>query len=247
MSRTVAVIRKISVYTLDLDMGNKKYPQPLSSARFAADVVVFTVSEGVLQVLLIERFRPPFEELASLPGGFVWEGETSLQAAQRVLLAKAGVEDVFIEQLYTFDSLERDPRGHTISVTYYALVPHERLVIHDGPDTRRPFLAPADKLPPLAFDHKAIIVYASGRLRSKVAYSNAIHSLLPPTFTFSQLQATYESILGTKLDKGNFRKKYLSLGLVEPTEERLVGTSYRPPQLYRFKHRTSQQLPAPFL
>jgi hypothetical protein len=126
-------------------------------------------------------------------------------------------------------------------------VPHERLVIHDGPDTRKPFLAPADKLPPLAFDHKAIIVYALGRLRSKVAYSNAIYSLLPPTFTFSQLQATYESILGTKLDKGNFRKKYLSLGLVEPTEERLVGTSYRPPLLYRFKQRTPQQLPAPFL
>lgn len=232
---------------MGLNKGKKRYSQPLSTARFAVDVVVFTIAEDVLQVLLIERFNAPFAGLASLPGGFVWQGETSLQAAQRTLLDKSGVEDVFIEQLYTFDSLERDPRGHTISVAHYALVPHQLLVIHGGPDTQKPFLAPISNLPSLAFDHEAIMAYAVGRLRSKIAYSNAIYSLLPPTFTLSQLQATYEIILGARLDKGNFRKKYLSLDLVEPTEERLTGTNYRPPQLYRFKQRTPQQLPAPFL
>lgn len=232
---------------MGFDRDKKRYPLPLSRAHFAVDVVVFTIAEDELQVLLIERFEAPFAGFAAVPGGFVWQGETSLQAARRTLLNKAGVEDVFMEQLYTFDALERDPRGHTISVAYYALVPHPWLTIHGGPDTRKPFLAAVGKLPSLAFDHAEIVTYAVGRLRAKIAYSNAIYSLLPATFTLSQLQATYEIILGVKLDKGNFRKKYLSLDLIEATEQRLEGTSYRPPQLYRFKQRTPQQLPAPFL
>jgi 8-oxo-dGTP diphosphatase len=228
-------------------MTDISYKNPLSSARLAADVVIFTVHESQLKVLLIERTAEPFKDMAVLPGGFVWEGETTLQTAERALAEKAGVIDVFIEQLYTFDALDRDPRHHTVSVAYYALVPEDRLILHEVPGARHPNLVPVHKIPKLAFDHNEVVTYALARLQAKVAYSNAAYSLLPELFTFAQLQDTYEVILNIKLDKRNFRKKYLALDLIEPTETKLVGTSYRPPQLYSFKSKTSTQLPSPFL
>jgi len=228
-------------------MSEISYPHPLSQARIAADVVIFTVQDNALKVLLIERPEEPFKEIAVLPGGFVWEGETTLKTAERVLAAKAGVQDVFIEQLFTFDSLERDPRGHVISIAYYALVSEHRLPRQEELLAHGSALIAVSDLPPLAFDHSDIIAYALGRLRSKIAYSNAIYSLLPPVFTFAQLQSTYEIILDLKLDKRNFRKKYLALDLIEPTSVRLAGTKYRPPQLYSFKSKMVTQLPSPFI
>ncbi len=228
-------------------MTDISYPRPLSTARITADVVIFTIHGDQLKVLLIERSAAPFQGMAALPGGFVWDGETTLQTAERTLAAKAGVTDVFIEQLFTFDAPDRDPRGHMLSVAYYALVPEPHLEIEDGEDHQKPALVSVSQLPPLAFDHTEIVRYALSRLRSKVAYSNAVYSLLPPLFTFAQLQATYEVILGITLDKRNFRKKYMELDLIEPTETRLAGTRYRPPQLYSFKSRTATPLPSPFL
>lgn len=223
-------------------MNEKAYPAPQVEARITADVVVFSIVDNQLQLLVIERAHDPYKGSLALPGGFVWEGETSQQTAERILGAKAGVQGVFVEQLYTFDEVGRDTRGRVISVAYYALVAPDALDMKPSVDTERPRLLPLSSANKLAFDHPQIVDHALKRLRNKVNYSNAMYSLLPDLFTFSQLHAAYESVLGVSLDKRNFRKKFLSLGLLTATNEKTVGGRHRPAQLYRFSERTFLEL-----
>lgn len=185
-------------------------------------------------VLLIKRENKPFKNYWALPGGFVRGNESPEQAALRVLKAKAGVQNVFIEQLYTFAGSGRDPRGNVISVTYFALVPADKIKIEKTDKIQTPTFFALRKLPKLAFDHGKIISYALKRLRSKLEYTNAVFSLLPRYFTFSQLQNAYEIILGRKLDKRNFRKKFLQLGLIKQTQKIHKGIRQRPAKFYEF-------------
>jgi 8-oxo-dGTP diphosphatase len=219
----------------------------LAQAKMTVDVVVFTLENDVLKALLIRRAGEPFAGQLALPGGFLWEGETTLQAAARLLHDKAGVNEVFMEQLYTFDEPQRDPRGRVVSVTYYALVPRDRLQIEESPNTEAPALYDVSQVKNLAFDHGQILDYAVGRLRAKLGYTNAAYSLLPERFTFSQLQRLYEVILDRELDKRNFRKKYLSLGFIEATNERVSGGRHRPAELYRFTTTEPTELSEPAL
>jgi 8-oxo-dGTP diphosphatase len=202
------------------------------------DDVIFVLKEDQLQVLLINRVNEPFQHTWALPGGFLATDETTAEAARRILHDKAGVSDVYVEQLYTFDGLERDVRGHIPTVAYYALVPEDKLKIANGGRTQQPTLYPVAELPALAFDHDTIIDYALSRLRSKLEYTNVAFSLLPPKFTFHQLQKLYETVLGHTLDKRNFRKKFASLELIEATGEKTGGGRHRPAELYRFKSQT---------
>ena len=198
------------------------------------DVVIFTIEGGDLKVLLIERANKPFFGDHALPGGFLLQGETTHAAALRILKEKAGVKDVYIEQLYTFDDKGRDPRGPVLSVTYFALVPPSDIVLKKEKDLQAPALYPLRRLPKLAFDHAGIIAYAVRRLRAKLGYTNAAFSLLPKFFSLFQLQKTYEAIMGTKLDKRNFQKKFLSLRLIALTDKMEEGMRQRPARLYRF-------------
>lgn len=197
------------------------------------DAVIFTIQENELKVLLIERTNEPFSGYRALPGGFLVKNEPSKNAIERILKDKAGIKQVYTEQLYTFDNLNRDPRGHILTVSYFALVQPSTLKIKSN-EREHPQLFSVKKLPRLAFDHKKIIEYALGRLRAKLEYTNIIYSLLPSEFTMPQLQKTYEIILGRKLDKRNFIKKFLSLGIVKPISKKLSGPRRRPAQLYRF-------------
>jgi len=197
------------------------------------DAVVFTIQDGELKVLLVERASEPFQGYRALPGGFLVKNEPSQKAISRILKEKAGIKGVYTEQLYTFDTIDRDPRGHTLTVSYFALVSVSMLKIK-GEERERPQLFSVKKLPKLAFDHKEIIEYALGRLRAKLEYTNAVYSLLPREFTMSQLQKTYEIVLDKKLDKRNFIKKFLSLGIVKEVPKKLSGPRRRPAQLYRF-------------
>ncbi len=198
------------------------------------DVIIFTVTAGQLNVLLIRRQSEPFAGTWALPGGYLQADEISEDSAIRVLRDKAGVREPFIEQLYTFDALDRDPRGRLVSIVYYALVPEESLKINTRPDLQNPTLVPVTALPDLAFDHADMVEYAITRLQSKLEYTNVVFSLLPPTFTFTELQRTYEAILERPLDKRNFQKKFASLGLIEATSEMTSGDKHRPARLYRF-------------
>jgi 8-oxo-dGTP diphosphatase len=218
-----------------------KKQKVLKPAGITVDGVLFTIREGELNVLLIKRTNNPHRGQWALPGGFMQHDETAEGAAHRILRQKAGVKDIYVEQLYTFSGIHRDPRGRVISITYFALVPLEK-IFFEGSDLQEPTLFPANKIPKLSFDHKEILSYAVQRLRAKLEYTNVIYSLLKSKFTLTQLQAAYEIIMGKKLDKRNFRKKYLSLGLIQPTKSYERGGKQRPALLYQFKMRELAQL-----
>ncbi len=211
------------------------------SPSITADTVIFTIEDETLKVLLINRANPPFAGWRALPGVYLLKNETADRATLRALKSKAGVSTSYLEQLYTFDSLFRDPRGHVVSIAYFALVPVEHITL-DTKNPNSPELFPVNRLPKLAFDHSSIIKYAKRRLRSKLEYTNAAYSLLPFEFTLTQLQKTYEIILGKKQDKRNFRKKFLSMGLIHRTKKKLIGVRQRPAELYRFTSRTPHEL-----
>lgn len=206
------------------------------------DVVIFTIEDGQLKILLILRADEPFRNAYALPGGFVHKGETTRDAATRVLRDKGGVDTVYMEQLYTFDEVKRDPRGQILSVTYFTLVPREEIHIHTHSKTENPSFIGIKRLPKLAFDHSDIISYAIKRLADKVRYSNVIYSLLPRYFTLTELQKTYETILDKKIDKRNFRKKFLELDLISPTKKKRVGMRQRPALLYTFKQKGMREM-----
>jgi 8-oxo-dGTP diphosphatase len=198
------------------------------------DCVVFGFDEGELKVLLIQRALEPFKGQWALPGGFVRLDETLDEAARRELEEEAGLKEVFLEQLYTFGEVDRDPRERVVSVAYYALVKLAAFTTKAATDAADAKWFPISKVPKLAFDHAEILAAALTRLKSKVRYQPIGFELLPPKFTLSALQHLYASVLESDLDKRNFRKKVLSLGLLVPLKETQVGGRHRPAQLFRF-------------
>ncbi len=199
------------------------------------DTVVLQLIDNELFVLLIKRASDPFKGAYALPGGYNAAGETTHDAMARVLKQKAGieVEDLrLVEQLYTFDTVARDPRGHAVSVTYMGL--GKDIIPEAGKTTQSPQFFPVNNLPELAYDHADIIQYAHDRLQAKLTYTNAVFALLPKLFTLTQLQAAYEAVLCHELDKRNFRKKFQSLNLIHATDEYLQEGAHRPARLYKF-------------
>jgi 8-oxo-dGTP diphosphatase len=207
-----------------------QYPR----AALTVDCVVFGFDEGELKVLLIERGLEPFKGKWALPGGFVRVDETLDDAARRELSEEAGIEEVFLEQLYTFGAVNRDPRERVVSVAYYALVKLSDHQAHAASDAANARWFPVSSTPKLAFDHGQVLAKAIERLKNKVRYEPIGFELLPPKFTLSQLQHLYETLLATSLDKRNFRKKVLSLGVLVALKETWMTGRHRPAQLFRF-------------
>ena len=208
------------------------------------DVVLFTIEDNELRVLLINRDNAPFKSTLALPGGFVRPKETTKDTAKRILRDKAGIDGVYMEQLYTFDAPDRDPRGQIFSVTYFALAPREDIEINLTAQSQDPRFVSIQKLSKqkLAFDHQEIIKYSFKRLQSKLEYTNVVYSILPKLFTLNQLQKTHEIIFQQTLDKRNFQKKYLQLGLITATKEMFKGNRQRPAKLYEFISRKPTEL-----
>jgi 8-oxo-dGTP diphosphatase len=205
-------------------------------------VVVFTVRENELKLLLVRRPQAPFRGLWALPGGFVRVDEDLDASAQRKLWEKAGVDGVYLEQLYTFGRPDRDPRGRVVTVAYYALVPTVRLQQRPAPLADAVGWFGLGSLPALAFDHADIVVQAHRRLVAKLDYSTIAYQFMPEEFTLSQLQSVYEIILRERLDKRNFRKRVLGFGhLVETGAVRRDG-SHRPARLYRVRNRGTVEI-----
>jgi 8-oxo-dGTP diphosphatase len=241
-------------------MSKRSHPEPKPARAFAdyprpsvaVDVVALTVDRGTLQVALYRRTEPPATGHCALPGGFVGIDESLDEAAARLLQQKAGFRDVFLEQLYTFGDVRRDPRGRVIAVAYYALVDAARFsqmapnalsaVVHvpwPG-ETGGPVevLSAGEKLA-IAFDHADILGLAIKRLRGKLDYSPVGFQLLPREFTLRQLQEIHEAVRGEELNKDSFRRRMLTSGLLEATGARERDVSYRPAELYRFVKRSA--------
>jgi 8-oxo-dGTP diphosphatase len=211
-------------------------------AALTVDCVVFGLDADDLKVLLIQRRDEPFRHQWALPGGFVRVEESVDDAARRELAEETGLTGIFLEQLYTFGDLGRDPRERVVSVAYYALAKLSDHRIRAATDAEEAGWFALDALPTLAFDHARIVACAVERLRGKVRYAPIGFELLPPRFTLTQLQRLYEVVLGQPLDKRNFRKKLLSMELLLETDEVEQGVRHRAARLYRFDRRKYDKL-----
>lgn len=216
-----------------------KYERP----SVTVDVVMMSLRQGDLQVLLVKRRSWPYEGYWAIPGGFVNMDEALEAAARRELKEETGVEDVYLEQLYTFGDPGRDPRTRVITVVYFALLDSERLQVQAADDAVDARWFSVYDLPPLAFDHSKILDLALTRLRGKLDYTNIAFSLLPEQFTLRELQRVYEIILHHRhLDKRNFRKKILSTGILVNSGEKKMEGTHRPARLYRFNPEAEDKL-----
>lgn len=222
-----------------------QHPSAFERPAVTVDLVLMTVRERVLQVLLIQRDEEPFQGKWALPGTFVRIDETLDEAAQRVLREKAGLAPAFLEQLYTFGAVHRDPRMRIITVAYFALMPFSILASvenderslgtirkGDGNVTVLDFSGNPVDLP---FDHAEILTTAVERLRAKLDWSDVAFALLPDEFTLRELQEVHEVIRGRALNKPAFRKRMLDSGRLEPTGRREAGLAFRPAELYRLR------------
>ncbi len=200
----------------------------------AVDLVIFTIKERSLQTLLIKRGIVPFKESWALPGGFIKMNESLEESALRELEEETGVNKVYLEQLYTFGNVGRDPRGRVITVSYMALINSKDIKLKASTDASDVNWFRISNLPTLAFDHKKILNYAVKRLKWKFEYTTIAFSLLHSRFSLGELQRLYEIVFDKEIDKRNFRKKILSIDILK-TESIMKDAPYRPPQLYSLK------------
>ena len=233
-------------------------PAAYERPSVAVDLILMSVVDGAPAVLLTRRDQHPFAGAWALPGGFVGIGESLDEAAHRILAEKARMSEAYIEQLYTFGAVDRDPRTRIISVAYFALLPADRFTValKSAPElalaelnvpwpgeTGGPIEARIGEGDPLhlAFDHSAMLSLAVRRLRGKLDYSGIAFALLPERFTLRALQDIYEAILDTKLNKPAFRRRMLDRGWLEATGERETGASFRPAELYCYRQAEGEQ------
>lgn len=213
------------------------------------DIVLLTVIDRTLQVVLHRRPQAPFADHWALPGGFCAVDESLEAAARRVVAAKAHVDDVFLEQLYTFGAVGRDPRFRVVTVAWIALVAPGQLAAADGlasvnvpwsGETGGPVELVVNGAPvEVAFDHEDIVGMAIKRLRGKLDYTPIGFQLLESTFTLRELQDVHETVLGHAVNKDSFRRRMLATGHLEATGDRQSSVGHRPAALYRFVRRSA--------
>ena len=209
------------------------------------DVVLFALLDKKLHVVLSRRPNEPFSGQWALPGGYVHKQEDadSLTAALRVLRDKTGIVPPYLEQLYSFADGARDPRGWSVSLSYFALVDHAVLANAQVSSPGFGFdLVDVNAVPRLSFDHNRIFDMALKRLRDKSSYSTLPCYLLPEQFTFAQVHETYEHVMGVALDKSAFRRKLTEMDVLEECKGQRIGGAHRPAQLFKVKADVANRL-----
>jgi 8-oxo-dGTP diphosphatase len=237
-------LNKIVRLQLLFDFYMPSFTYEFERPGLTVDCVIFglDLDESSLKVALVERALEPFRGRWALPGGFVRSGETLEEAAKRELREETNIENVFLEQLYTFGNPKRDPRGWVVSVAYYALVAPEQHQMIASTDASRAAWFDIHHLPKLAFDHNEILQVALKRLRGKLTYAPIGFELLPEKFSIKQLQRLYEIVLDTELDNRNFRKKIFSMEVLRELKEKQKGVAHRAAKLYKFDQRAYREL-----
>ena len=218
---------------------------PLTFAVIATDVVLFTIKDSTLLVRLMRVNRPPhYDNVPGFPGGLIERSETAEDAARRHISFKGMIaaDKIYFEQLYTFSEVARDPRGRVIAVAYLGVVPWEHLSPEEQQDTDALWWCPLKSAKGLAYDHNEILALAKKRLATRITYTTLISKIIEKEFTLTKLEHAYESILGTTLDKRNFRKKILKLGIVKEVPGKRESGSFRPAQIYTFSSKNVQEI-----
>lgn len=199
----------------------------------SVDCIIFGFDEGELKLLLLKRNFEPAMGKWSLMGGFVQEEESVDAAAKRVLAELTGLEDVYMEQVGTFGDVNRDPGERVISVAYYALInvnEYDRELVQQ----HNAYWTNINEMPPLIFDHPAMIEKARELMKQKASDKPIGFNLLPELFTLTQLQNLYEAIYGESIDKRNFRKRVAEMDFIEKTDQIDKSGSRRGAYLYKF-------------
>lgn len=211
--------------------------------KVAVDAIVFGYQDNSLYVLLIKQKYGKLKNTWVLPGGFVKTNEPLIDAVTRELKEETGITVNYLEQLYTFgDDVKRDPRGRVISIAYFALVHPQKLVLKADTDAADAQWFAIQKLPTLGYDHKTIINVAHQRLKNKLTYQPIGFDLLEKEFLFSELENLYSTLLENNIDRRNFRKKILSLGIVDETAKITSQKTGRPAKLFTFNKKKYDNL-----
>lgn len=214
-------------------MINSQYTQ-YPTHHLAVDCIIFGYENEKLKLLLSHRRFEPEQGKWSLLGGWVGTNETVEQAAKRVLLQYTGLKDIYLEQVHVFSNPDRDPGGRVISVVFYAMIridKHDKELVNKYGAKWWSF----NKRPALIFDHEQMVNSAHDRLKLKASYELIGEKLLPSRFTILELRTLYQAIFQRNFDPGNFRKKILSLKVIERLDIKNTTDSKRGAYYYAFK------------
>ncbi len=215
---------------------------PIPQIKLTVDAIVFGYNAGKISILLIQRKYDPFKGRWAIPGGFVLEEESLEEAVHRELKEETGVSINYLEQLYTFGAVERDPRGRVVSVAYFGLIQPDGHTLEASTDAALAQWFEIDDLPELSFDHRLILKVAIERLKGKITYEPIGFELLETKFPFSDLEKLYTTLLGRPVDRRNFRKKINSLNILDELDEKVSLGAGRPASLFKFNEKRYKQL-----
>ena len=207
------------------------------SIKLSVDAIVFGYEAGSISILLIKRKYEPFKGKWAIPGGFVLNDESLEEAVERELKEETGIKINYLEQLYTFGKPNRDPRGRVVSIAYFGLIRPNAFKIFASTDAEQAQWFNINDLPELSFDHKEILDAAIKRLKGKITYEPIGFELLDKQFPFSDLEKLYSTLLGRQVDRRNFRKKIISLNVLDELEEKVSKGSGRPANLFQFNQK----------
>ncbi|MCI8545570.1 MAG: NUDIX hydrolase [Bacilli bacterium] len=220
-----------------MDFNPGKYYNILESL-----VSIFTIDQGQVKVLLLRKKSEPYRGYWILPGGIVSNDETIEMNIIDSIEVKLGLKDVYLEQCHIFSNLDRDPDDRIIAISYIGLIDNVSALFkrEDRDDIQTAWFKIND-VPKMAYDHARILKKNIEFLRRKIVNSNVLKSLFPSDFTLPELQKAYEQILNVTMDRRNFRKKFITLGLIEDTGDKNVGGNGRPAKLYSFKEEIKER------
>jgi 8-oxo-dGTP diphosphatase len=212
--------------------------------KLTVDAVVFSYHEGELKTLLIKRAFDPFKDSYALAGGFVNDHESTDEAVLRKLKEETNIDLAYLEQLYTFSAIDRDPRERIVSITYYGLINPSKHELITNVHAKEVIWHPTNDVKnlPLAFDHLKIHEYGLERLRNKLRYEPIGFELLPKRFSMSELLELYSTISGEEIDKRNFIKKINTFGLLNKTAYQTDGNVGRKAYLFEFNKNKYNEL-----
>ncbi len=197
---------------------------------------IFTIDKGVTKVLLIKRKNNPYKDYWALVGGALYNDELLIDGMKREIKEKIGIDNIYVEQFGLFDKIDRSLLKRMIAVGYIGIVDKDKLeILKDTLKTSDSDWYPIDMIPTLAYDHNIILNEAIDVLKKRLNETDLLSNLYPNGFTMPEIQKIYESILDVKFDRRNFRKKLLSLDIIEETNKVEKFDGNKPAKIYKFK------------